>query len=129
MIASDVWCVIAVGEGLLSKEKGPARDRPSPDSPFKQSGNYPFVTIGGGGMLVPSLVMIDKTYRRLVWSSSAEKPHSRADSWRREIGIVLELWAAIAAKQPPMDPFPAARPEQASQICRIRENLQGMPHT
>ena len=23
-----------------------------PDSPFKQSGHYPFVTIGGGGMLV-----------------------------------------------------------------------------
>jgi hypothetical protein len=84
----------------LGKKKGPARDRPSPDSPFKQSGNYPFVTIGGGGMLVqpamlrsestatsaraifiaePSLVMTRNTYRRSAWSSSAEKPHCGAD--------------------------------------------------
>jgi len=35
-----------------AQKKGRSNDRPSPDSPFKQSGHYPFVTIGGGGMLV-----------------------------------------------------------------------------
>ena len=45
----------------LSK-KGPVHDRPSPDSPFKQSGNYPFVTISGGGMLVqPAMLRSEST--------------------------------------------------------------------
>ncbi len=47
---------------IVKEKKGPARDRPSPDSPFKQSGNYPFVTIGGGGMLVqPAMLRSEST--------------------------------------------------------------------
>ena len=82
------------------KKRGRSNDRPSPDSPFKQSGHYPFVTIGGGGMLVqpairsessatsarasffltvPPLDMTHYTYRPLARSSSAEKPHRGGD--------------------------------------------------
>ncbi len=86
---------------MLKRKKGPVRDRPSPDSPFKQSGYYPFVTISGGGMLVQAAMLRSEstatsartsffsavqsldtthhTYTPSARSSSAEKPHCGAD--------------------------------------------------
>ncbi len=46
----------------MLKKRGRSNDRPSPDSPFKQSGHYPFVAIGGGGMLVqPAMLRTEST--------------------------------------------------------------------
>jgi hypothetical protein len=136
----------------LSK-KGPIHDRPSPDSPFKQSGNYPFVTIGGGGMLVQpamlrsestatsakatffievlSLDMTGNTYWRPAWSSSAEKPHCGADFSGANTHGWRELCAAIIAKLPPVlsnwEGIISRASVGALQISRIRENLHRMP--
>ncbi len=133
------------------KKRGRSNDRPSPDSPFKQSGHYPFVTIGGGGMLVqpairsessatsarasfflavPSLDLTHYAYRPLARSSSAEKPHCGADFSAVAVLERRELCPATIAKLLPvlMNVKRGACPERALQICRIRQNLYRVPH-